>query len=161
MVTSSSGCSSGSRIHDVAVMWRGWRRWCLHGLLRVRLASHHAHLHRVLCRLVVDVGMIAMVSAIDDSWLADAVAAHAVEGLNVHGVHGVVGSGSSDVHVHAHVDVAWHRSQGPAGRLHGHRHLLLLLLLLGVGVTVGVGVRVGSHMVVSRGVWRVGQWSGF
>lgn len=123
-------------VHHVA-MWRS-----LHGLLGVWLRSHHAHLHRVLGRLV-HIGMVAMVAAVHHG-LAHAVTIHGVERGHVHGVD-VVGRRRHDVDAHVH---AGHGGQCPGRRLHGHRlgrpavHLLLV---------VGQRGRLGAHGDVAFG----------
>lgn len=65
------------RVHNVSVGWG------LHGLLGVRLSSHHAHLHRVLGRLV-HVSVVTVVATVHGG------VAHAVAIERGH-VHGVVG----------------------------------------------------------------------
>lgn len=72
---------TGRGVHHVAVGWGLHGLHGLHGLLGVWLRSHHAHLHRVLGRLV-HVGMVAVVATVHHG-LAHAVA---VKRGHVHGV---------------------------------------------------------------------------
>lgn len=88
------------RVHHVAMGWG------LHGLLGIRLGSHHAHLHlhRVLGCLI-HVAMVAMVAAVHH-WLGHAVPVHGIERVHVH-VHRVdiVGRGWHQVHTHVHASL--------------------------------------------------------
>lgn len=131
----------GASVHHVAVMIG------LHRLLRVTLASHHAHLHlhRVLGRLI-HVSGVAVVTTVHHRLWHPVARRHGVQWRHVHGI----------VRRRRRHEV-WHHAalhcQGARSALHGHSAraaAVELLLVRGGGELLG-GFGADGNVAFDRG----------